>query len=168
MAVTCCLYACTLRGQEVPEHLRTGHGPLDERLAGLVPVAAHTIGVEEAAHLPDALFLDAREPAEYLVSHLPGAQLLGYDTPNYAILENVAADRPLVVYCTVGYRSDKMVKRLRKRGYTRVYNLYGSLYAWKLAGRPLKDKNGRSTQRLHTYNRKWGQLVPDAIGEKVY
>ena len=125
------------RSQEVPERLLTSYEPLNERLASLVPIESYTIGPAEVQNLDNPIFLDAREEEEYAVSHLPGALLLGYDSPDYGVLDAVAKDQPLVVYCTVGYRSNKMVGQLQARGFTQVYNLYGSLYAWSLFGLPL-------------------------------
>ncbi len=160
------LQGCRLTAQEIPERLRTGYGPLDEKLSTLVTVDSLAISARRARTL-DAKFIDAREPEEFRVSHLPGALPLGYKSPDYAVLNDLDKDRPLVVYCTVGYRSERIAKELRERGFTRVYNLFGSLYAWKLAGYELVNAQG-PTEQLHTYNRKWGSFVPDSIGEKVY
>ena len=146
--------------QVVPDHLLTSYEPLNDRLASLVPIESYTIGPAEVQNLDNPIFLDAREEEEYAVSHLPGALLLGYDSPNYGVLDAIAKDRPLVVYCTVGYRSDKMVSQLQDRGFTQVYNLYGSLYAWSLFGLPLVDPAGEVTDRVHTYNRKWSRYYP--------
>lgn len=156
------------RAQNVPPRLATGHAPLDDKLARLVTADSLALSAREAYRMHDAVFLDARETEEYAVSHLPGALHLGYDDPDYAQLADYDRDRPVIVYCTVGYRSERAARNLRKRGFTRVYNLYGSLYAWALAGYPLEDRDGRPTTALHTYNRKWGSFVPDSLGRKVY
>jgi rhodanese-related sulfurtransferase len=161
------LSACRLSSQDVPDRLQTSHEPLNQKLNGLVSVDGTTISAPEAAALDSAIFVDTRELAEYRVSHLPGAIHLGYDTPDYDALAGIDAARPLVLYCTVGYRSERMVERLRERGFDQVYNLYGSLYAWRLAGFPLEDQHG-PTDRIHTYNRKWGSFIPDSLGQKVY
>ena len=161
------IYACRLSSQDVPERLRTGYDPLDERLSSMVTADSLSLSPAEVADLPDPLLLDAREPEEYAVSHLPGARNLGYDDADYTLLDGVDRDRPVVVYCTIGYRSERMAEEVRSRGFDRVYNLYGSIYAWALAGKPLEDASG-PTQRIHTYNRKWGQYFPDSLGTKVY
>lgn len=159
--------ASCVRAQEVPARLKTGYPVLDQKLATLVTADASALSAKEANALENAIFLDAREPTEYGVSHLPNALLLGYDKPNYKVLKGLDKSRPVVVYCTVGYRSERAAAKLRKRGFKEVYNLYGSLYAWKLAGLPLENAQG-PTEKLHTYNKKWGTFVPDSIGEKVY
>jgi rhodanese-related sulfurtransferase len=162
------LLASCVRAQDVPPRLKTGYAPLDDKLSRLVTVDEHALSAKEARALDNPIFLDAREDEEYRVSHLPGALHLGFDRIDLSVLEGVDHQRPVVVYCTVGYRSERAAKKLRDVGFTKVYNLYGSLYAWKLAGFPLEDATGEATNKLHTYNRKWGTFVPDDIGEKVY
>lgn len=162
------LMASCVRAQDVPQRLQTGYGPLDEKLEKLVTADERAISAKEAKTLEGAVFLDARELEEYAVSHLPGARHLGYDKLDLEVVAGVDKQLPIVVYCTVGYRSERAAKKLRKAGFSRVFNLYGSLYAWKLAGFPLEDVNGAPTNRLHTYNKKWGSFVPESIGEKVW
>lgn len=162
------LLASCVRAQEIPDRLATGYAPLDEKLSTLISADSVAIGALEAKALGNALFLDAREPEEYEVSHLPGARLLGYENLDLGVVNDVDKSRPVVVYCTVGYRSERAAHKLREAGFSKVYNLYGSLYAWKLAGLPLEDATGKPTNRLHTYNKKWGKLVPKSIGEKTY
>lgn len=161
------LYSCRLSGQEIPERLLTHFPLLDAKLASLVKVDSMAISPAAVERLENPLLLDAREREEFQVSHLPGALYLGYKKPDFERLAKVDKERPLVVYCTVGFRSERMAKQLRDRGFKEVYNLFGSLYAWKLSGRPLVDADG-PTDRLHTYDKKWGTYVPDTIGVKVY
>lgn len=165
--VVCLIYACRLSSQEIPPRLRTGYIPLDDRLSRMVTADSLSLSPAEVRQLADPLLLDAREPVEYAVSHLPGARNLGYDDANYDVIEGVDRSRPVVVYCTIGYRSERMAEELRSRGFRRVYNLYGSIYAWALAGYPLVDQSG-PTHRIHTYNKKWGTYFPDSLATKVY
>ena len=160
-------YACGLSAQSVPDRLITGYEPLDDRLSRMVTADAASVSAPEARSLNDAVYLDAREQEEYEVSHLPGAIHLGYDRPDYTRLDGLPKNTPLVVYCTIGYRSERMAEKLRSRGFTRVYNLYGSIYAWIFAGNPVVDENG-PVRRVHTYNRNWGNFLPDSLVTKVY
>ncbi len=160
-------HGCRLSSQDVPERLKTNYAPLDEELATLVTADSLAISAREAEQLKNAVFLDARGKEEYAVSHLPDAIRIGYDDPDYAALAGIDRSVPLVVYCTVGYRSEKIANALRKRGFSDVRNLYGSIYAWKLAGYPIVDAAG-PTERLHTYNKKWGSYFPDSLATKVY
>jgi adenylyltransferase/sulfurtransferase len=73
--------------------------------------------------------LDVREPAEYEVSHLPGATLipLAYLAER---LEEVPRHHPVVVYCRSGRRSTAAIKQLQQFGYDNLVNLAGGLNAW--------------------------------------
>ena len=169
LSIAFILFYCTCaRAQEVPTRLRTGYEQLDSKLAGMIRADNYAISAKEAASMDNVVYLDAREREEFAVSHLPAALHIGYDDVNYSLLEDLNRDGPVVVYCTVGYRSERIADDLRERGFNQVYNLYGSLYAWKLAGYPLLNDAGEETEEVHTYNRKWGRLVPDSIGKKVY
>lgn len=155
------------RSQTLPEHLKTSYEPLNEKLASLVTVDAYSIPPAEVQNLENPVLLDARELAEYEVSHLPGAIHLGYKKPNYDKLAHIDKDQPIVVYCTIGYRSNKMCATLRERGFSEVYNLYGSIYAWLLAEMPLNKNDGEITNEVHTFNKRWGNYLPDRF-EKTY
>lgn len=162
------IYGCrAATDRALPTRLETTHGPLNERLAKMVEADSLALSPLEADRLTGAVFLDARETDEYLTSHLPGAIFLGFNRPDYTALAGLDPTTPLVVYCTVGYRSERIAERLRERGFSKVYNLYGSLYAWRLAGFPLVNAKG-NTDDIHTFNRKWGRFIPDTLGNKVY
>lgn len=154
------VFPASCHSQAVPQRLETSFAPLNKMLAKTIRADEFAISAPEAKLLNNPLFLDARETAEYQVSHLPGALMIGYDTPNFSILNSVDKQRPLVVYCTVGYRSERMANDLRAKGFKTVYNLYGSIYAWSLAGFPLVDAKNQPTEKIHTYNKKWGTYFP--------
>ena len=107
------------------------------------------------------VLLDVREPAEYEVSHLPGARL-ATDLPRALdALRGVERDQPIVVYCSVGYRSSELAEKLAATGYTAVANLEGSIFAWANSGRPVY-RDGEVVGRVHPYDRTWGRLLePD-------
>lgn len=149
------------QAQYPPERLQTPYAPLNDKLSKMVTPDSLAISPEEAQALQDPIYLDAREVAEYEVSHLPGAMRIGYDAPKFKMLKKLDKDRPVVVYCTIGYRSERMAAKLRKRGFQNVYNLYGSIYAWSLAGLPLVGADGQPTEMIHTYNKEWGSYFPD-------
>ena len=161
------VYGCRSPSPVVPTRLRTSYAPLDKQLRRMVPVDSFTLSPTEARALPDVVFLDARERPEYETSHLPGARYLGFSMPDTTAVASLSRDTPLVVYCTVGYRSARLAQELRQAGFERVYNLYGSIYAWRLAGLPLVNATG-PTSNIHTFNRKWGRFIPDTLGTKVY
>jgi rhodanese-related sulfurtransferase len=135
-------------------------------LRGLLSHSVPETGVQEAARdSARILFLDAREPDEYAVSHIKNAVFAGYDHFDLKNLPAMAPDQPIVVYCSVGYRSEKIAEKLRAAGYNRVSNLYGGIFEWVNQGFPVYDQNGR-TERVHAFDRSWGVWLKK--GKKVY
>lgn len=116
----------------------------------------------------DVILLDAREVKEYEVSHIPGARYVGYDDFDESLLEGIDKDQRIVVYCSIGFRSEKVGDKLKKLGYTNAYNLFGSIFEWANEGQPLEDKAGNTTHKLHTYNKKWSKWVNEGAAEKVW
>ena len=70
---------------------------------------------------PAPFLVDAREPEEFQVSHLRGARNLTAVKAVKAAVQSGAP--PVVVYCSVGYRSSALVEKLQKAGLTNVFNL---------------------------------------------
>ncbi len=104
------------------------------------------------------LLIDARQLEEYEVSHLPGAC-------RATSVDEVAAlssdqDLPVVVYCSIGYRSARLVESLVASGYGAV-NLEGSLFQWANENRLLVSA-GKQTHRVHSYSPAWGLLLSSA------
>ena len=125
-----------------------------------------TIAPNDVKREPNMVILDARERSEYDVSHLPNAVFIGYNNFEKKILDSLAKDKPIVVYCSIGYRSEKIGEKLQKLGFTKVYNLYGSIFEWVNQGNPVVDSSGKPTQRVHAYSRTWGIWLKR--GEKIY
>ena len=115
----------------------------------------------------DYVILDAREKVEYDISHIPGAIWIGYDDFKISRIPQVE-NKSIVLYCSVGYRSEKIGQKLNKHGFENVFNLYGSIFESANRGFPLEDKNGKSTFFVHTYNRAWSKWVDDQKAEKVW
>lgn len=106
---------------------------------------------------PQLLLLDARSEAEYETSHIQSAERIDPYHPNLEAVTS-SKDTPIVVYCSVGYRSARIVDRLQQAGCDRVYNLEGSIFKWANEKRSLY-KNERPTTLVHPYNPLWGQLL---------
>ena len=105
---------------------------------------------------PAPLLLDVRTRPEFEVSHLRGAVSVEPDAPVSSIAE--PKERPIVTYCSVGYRSATFARKLKAAGYTRVLNLEGSIFQWANEGRPLYRRETR-VEKVHPYNRVWGLLL---------
>lgn len=134
-------------------------------LKSLLSHSVPEITVEKARNEKNVLFLDAREPAEYAVSHLQNAIFTGYDHFSMPAVAQIAKDTPIIVYCSVGYRSEKIAEKLISAGFTNVSNLYGGIFEWVNEDQPVFDDQG-TTRKVHAYNRTWGIWLKK--GKKVY
>lgn len=112
------------------------------------------------------IVLDTRARSEYEVSHLPGARWADYDTFSPEMVKDIAKDRPIVVYCSVGYRSERIGEKLQALGFTDVKNLYGGIFQWKNEGYVVVNKNGQPTDSVHCYSKLWSVWLKEGI--KVY
>lgn len=108
------------------------------------------------------LLLDTRPVAEYAVSHLRDAVRIDPETTDFAFLDTLARDAMIVTYCSVGYRSAGVARRLRAAGFTQVYNLQGSLFRWANEGRPLY-RGDSLVHVVHPYDRLWGTLLREEL-----
>ena len=121
---------------------------------------------EEVNQVDDWMVLDARPEAEFEVAHIEGAKRIGFLPREPYVLEGIPKDRPILVYCTVGWRSGKIGAWLQSLGFTKVYNLYGGVLAWSNAGKPLQNTTGQATSRVHTYSEDFARWLKK--GEPVY
>ncbi|NJK88768.1 MAG: rhodanese-like domain-containing protein [Myxococcales bacterium] len=108
---------------------------------------------------PVPVLLDVRTEAEFAVSHLRGAIRIDPEAPASAV--QIPEGRPVIVYCSVGYRSAALGRRLQARG-VEVKNLEGGLFQWANDGRPLVSVSG-TAKLVHPYDAVWGRLLrPEA------
>ncbi len=119
------------------------------------------IDVKEAVALPDdVIFLDARAKEEFAVSHIKGAIWADGNE-----LQTLDKNKTIIVYCSIGVRSEHLTKKLKDAGFTDVRNLYGGIFEWVNQGHPVYHE-GEETQKVHAYNKTWGIWLEK--GEKVY
>nr|MDZ8213709.1 rhodanese-like domain-containing protein [Nostoc sp. ChiSLP03a] len=107
---------------------------------------------------PHPLLLDTRSQTEYAVSHIETALRIDPFTDDLTAVATVSQDRPIVVYCAVGYRSAKLAQKLDEAGIKCIYNLSGGIFQWANEGRPI-FQNGHLTKVVHPYNAIWGKLL---------
>ena len=106
------------------------------------------------------VILDSRELVEFKVSHIEGAILVGYDHFRLSSLpDNVDKKTPIVVYCTLGVRSEVIANQLVENGYTDVKNLYGGISEWKNKDYIVIDSTQRMTENINVYSKKWGKWL---------
>ena len=124
------------------------------------------IKVDSLKNLKNVFLLDTREREEFEVSHLKNARNVGYIWFDMRKIYDIPKNAIVIVYCSVGYRSEKIGEKLIRNGYKHVYNLYGSIFEWANEGNPLYKSNGVQTTEIHTYNKNWARWVER--GTKVY
>lgn len=78
-----------------------------------------------------ALVIDVREPHEYAAGRIPDAELI----PLRQIAHKVDSikqhgDRPIIISCRSGNRSEMACRFLRESGVANVYNLSGGVIGW--------------------------------------
>ncbi len=112
------------------------------------------------------ILLDTRSPEEYNVSHIPGATLIDYDNFDPKSVEKIDRDAEVIVYCSVGYRSERIGEKLQDMGFTNVKNLYGGIFQWVNEEGPLLNDKNLPTDSVHTYSRRWSQWLDRGV--KVY
>lgn len=121
-----------------------------------------TISINDAYHKlgnDKVYFLDTREKKEFEISHIKNARHVGYDNFDLSSLSDIPKDAEIIVYCSVGARSQTIGEKLKKAGYTNVKNLYGGMFHWANRSYPMVNSNGERTTKVHGYSRDWGKWV---------
>lgn len=161
-------YVTNIQAQ-IPVHISCNDPKFDQEVKTWLQFSIPIISAKQLAEAQsNYTILDAREPAEYTVSHIPGAHLIGYD---HFKLEQLPAMKPndrIVVYCSIGYRSEKIAEKLKKAGYKQVYNLYGGIFEWVNSHHPVVNPRKEVIHNVHTYNQKWSKWLLNPLYRKVW
>jgi len=81
---------------------------------------------------PDIQVLDVRTKGEYKRGHIEGAIRNNYFSTKFKKrLRVLDRDTPYLVHCKSGHRSKRVVKTMRKEGFSNIYHLDGGYDAWK-------------------------------------
>ncbi len=153
------VFSCICSAQQTLDQL------LDQYTTGSIPYIS-----SEGLHsiLDTVTILDTREKGEYEVSHLQKAIHVGYDHFKIKSVrtQNIQKNDHIIVYCSLGIRSEHIGKRLKTAGYQHVYNLYGGIFEWKNKGYEVVDANSNTTDTIHAYSEEWSKWL--LKGKKVY
>lgn len=129
---------------EEPANLET---EIDRFLTSM-PAGYYTINVEGLKNLlknPQTLLVDVRSPSEYRSGHIPNAINIPLQTLTQNLAE-ITRDRPVVLYCSTGYRSAMGVMTLHLLGYENAQGFPPSFQGWKNAGEAI-TKGGTFSDR---------------------
>lgn len=145
-----------------------GQNKLDKTLKKYNSENVPYVTVEEMTNTTTAVLLDTRKKEEFNVSHLKNAIWVGYKKFDEAVLVQKITDKktPIIVYCSIGVRSENIGEKLQKLGYTDVKNLYGGIFEWKNQGNTVYNNQEVATDSVHAFSKHWGKLLHKGI--KVY
>jgi rhodanese-related sulfurtransferase len=129
-----------------------------------IPIVA--VADLSAAQISSSIFIDSRGKNEFEVSHIKDAKWVGYDNFDISRMKGVKKDASIIIYCSVGYRSEKIGEKLISDGYTNVKNMYGGIFEWVNQGKPIVNQKEEPTLKIHGYSKAWGIWL--SKGEKVY
>lgn len=130
----------------------------EKYISGTVPLV-YSKELCRVINSPNVIILDAREENEYLISHLPKAQFIGFSNFGSKSLNSYQKTDTIYVYCSIGYRSEKIGEKIQKMGFNNVFNLYGGIFSWANLGYRIVDKNNEQTKAVHGYDKKWSKLL---------
>ncbi len=113
-------------------------------------------------------YLDARELNEYEISKIKNAQWVGFNDFDLTRVEGLGKNQQIIVYCSVGYRSEKITEKLKADGFSNVTNMVGGLFGWVNYKKPILNNSNKKTRKVHAYDKEWGKWLDESLIEKVY
>lgn len=145
---------------------RVQSGTYNLMLKTLLSNSVDQISVDTLEQMKDSvILLDARSPEEYEVSYIKNARFVGYENFDSTAVAELDPDAEIVVYCAVGYRSEKIGEKLKEMDFKNIANLYGGIFEWKNRGNIVVNDDG-PTNKVHAYSKTWGMWLNK--GKKVY
>ena len=142
--------------------------PIDKALkqynTGIIPYVLTSTAVQWQQK-DSAVFLDTRALEEYKVSHIQGARFVGYHEFDDEKIKALKLEQstPIVVYCSIGVRSEQIGIKLKQLGYKNIFNLYGGIFLWYNQSNPIVDSDEKPTRAIHGYDKKWAQYIENGL-----
>lgn len=127
----------------------------EKKIKSMVSSDVPFISIKDAKDKAGVIFVDAREKVEFDVSHIPNAIFAGYndfDTAQFS--SKLDKNKTYIIYCSVGYRSSLISKKLIDKGF-KAFNLFGGIFEWVNQGNKVLAPNKIETKRVHTFNKDW-------------
>lgn len=145
-------------------------GDFDKKINSLISRSVDLIHHDELAQMinsgKEVVLLDTRTKPEYEISHIPSALFIDYDRFSKKMVNKIDKEATVVVYCSVGYRSEKIGEKLKSMGFKNVTNLYGGIFDWKNNDHTVQNTKAVETDSVHTYNKNWSKWLEKGV--KVY
>ena len=127
------------------------------KVEGIVSLSSNYVNNYIIPKNPDVVFIDVRPKEERSVSMLPNAKTIDDLNKNKEAYKN----KTLIFYCTLGIRSAHVAKEFKEQDF-KAFNLKYGVLGWAHENRPF-ERNGISTNEVHTYSDKWNALPEDYI-----
>ena len=161
---------CNFLPETIAQQREAEKAAFSEMVNSYLSYTVPVISVDDLHTMPTSsrIILDAREMEEFKVSHIKGALHIGFKHFDASKLASVPKDRKIIVYCSIGYRSEKIGEKLMKLGFTRVYNLYGSLFEWVNRDFEVVDMENKPVKKIHGYDKSWAKWITNSSYSKVY
>ena len=137
---------------------KTGYAPM----LRLIYNNSVTVIHPEEINLHKDIFLDTRSLEEFNASHLDKAMWVGFDDSTMFRIPDSLINEPIILYCAVGYRSEKVGEQLLERDFKDISNLYGGVFHWSNQGRKVVNNEGELTDKVHGYSPWWGYWLKNA------
>jgi len=136
----------------VPDTIQAKYPKFDDHLRanlqGYIPVIAAEELKEKIARGDKFYLLDARPKEAYDVSHIRRARRVGYKDFGPEKVWMLNRDTEIIVYCSMGFRSEQVGRYMLMMGFKNVRNLYGSIYEWANNDGEVVDNNNEPTNRV--------------------
>ncbi len=140
----------------------------EKMLDGLLEHSVPELEAKTMTYDSSVIYLDARELNEYKVSKIEGAIWVGYNDFNLSRVEKIDKNQPIIVYCSIGYRSEKVTEQLKANGFTNVSNMLGGIFEWANYNNNIVDSTNHHTNYIHGFDKTWGKWLNGEIIKKVY
>lgn len=93
---------------------------------------------EQALSSGKAQLVDVRTPGEYASGHIQGATLMDWSSGQFQKgMNTLDKNKPVLLYCASGRRSDAALNALQQAGFKDVKHLQGGIQTWGRAGKPV-------------------------------
>jgi len=98
--------------------------------------------------------LDVRTPGEFFSGHIKNALQADWNDKKEfdRRIAYVDKNKPVYVYCLAGGRSAAAADKMRKMGFTNVYELSGGTNAWRAANKPLEGNSNEKQMSVDELN----------------
>ncbi len=144
------------------------HKQFSKMVENLLSHTVNEVYAKDISYNSLVIYLDARELNEYKTSKIKNAQWVGYNDFDLTRVESLDKNQQIIVYCSVGYRSEKITEKLNANGFSNVTNMAGGLFEWVNYNNPIFDSTNITTKKIHAYNQEWGKWLDKSLAEKVF